>query len=404
MKRTRDNSARGQGVGIAILTARAITFCLAAFAAAMFCSCTTMPKTVCRAYVPDTDHIDVHGNVYLDRYPSGLLHEAFDNGDTAVATMLGRTYRLTVVSDIRAVSPGTAVLHFHPEKPPYDRMAVVNGSFAAKAGIARQVPVEDGKKPIWKPEEGVEFPVEIRIARVGKTVRQPSFNHYAGRSNKRTDYQSLTDAEFANFRAVSAPSIASGTLYRSSSPIDPSLGRSRFADAAAASCGVKSVWDMADTADDAAAYAGFDQTYCRNNCKIRFGTPLGTDFNSGLFKAGVLGGLLFISESEPPFLIHCKEGRDRTGLVAMLIEALCGATRAEMEADYVKSFENYAIGEFDRGKVAESFAYCMKALGLEGVPDAELSARAWKYLRGIGMEDHEIKALLENLAKATPRG
>ena len=399
MTRTRNKSARGQVGGIAILMPRVIPFFLAALAASLFCSCTTPMATemVCRATVPDTAHIDIHGNVYLGNYPSGLLHEAFEAGDTALVTLLGKTHRLTVVSDVREAPPGSAVLHFHPGNPPYDRMAVVNGAFAVKAGIASQVPAEDGGKPRWEPGGGVEFPIKVRIERGANPVRRPGFSNYARRSNERADYPDLTDAEFANFRPVSAPSIASGTLYRSSSPIDPSLGRSRYADAAAASCGVKAVWDMADTADDAAAYPGFDQTYCRNNCKIRFGTPLGTDFNSGFFKAGVLGGLLFLAEHEPPFLIHCKEGRDRTGVVAMLIEALCGATRAEIEADYMKSFENYAIGDFNRAGAAESFTYCMKALGLEGVPDAELAAHAMKYLRGIGMEDHEIKALMTKL-------
>ena len=400
MKRTRDNSARGQGVGIALLTARAITILSAAIAAAMFCSCTTVPEgreMVCLAYVPDTDHIDVHGNVYLDRYSSGLLHKAFGNGDTAVATMLGKAYRLTVVANLIYASPGTPVLHFHPEKPPYDRMAVVNGSFAAKAGIARQVPAEDGKKSNWIPEDGVEFPVEVTIERVKAPAHPIPSRDFGGRSNERADYPHLTDAEFANFRPVMAPSIVSGNLYRSSSPIDPSLGRKKCAADALASCGAKTIWNMADGPDEAWAHSGrqHDGHYLPG-CTIHY-RPLNTDFNSSYFKENVRGGLLFLSKEQPPYLIHCKEGRDRTGVVSMLIEALCGATRAEMEADYVKSFENYAIGEFDRGKVAESFAYCMKALGLEGVPDAELSARAWKYLRGIGMEDLEIWTLLNKL-------
>ncbi len=355
-------------------------------------------EAVCQARVPDTGHFDVHGNVYLDQYPSGLLHRAFENGDTAVVTLLGKTFLLTVVSDIRDAPPGTPVLHFHPGKPPYDRMAVVNGSFAVQAGIAIPAPAGADGRPAWTPADGVAFPVAIEIARAGVSDRRPIAIRKVGRSNERADYPRLTDAEFANFRPILAPLIATGTLFRSSSPIDPSLGRSRFADAAAAASGVKFIWNMADTADDAAGYPDVNQTYCRNHCAIRFATPLGTDFQSGLFKAGVLSGLLSLSENNPPFLLHCKEGCDRTGVVAMLVEALCGASRAEIEADYVKSFENYAIGDFDRGRTAESFAYCMKALGLEGVPDDQLPARAKAYLRDIGMEDHEIQALLAKLA------
>ncbi len=396
---TRNNSARGQVGGIAILSPRVISFFLAVLATVLFCSCTTpmASEMVCRATVPDTAHIDIHGNVYLADYPSDLLHAAFDAGDTALVTLLGKTHRLTVVSDVREAPPGSAVLHFHPGNPPYDRMAVVNGAFAVKAGIATQVAAEDGGKPRWEPGGGIGFPVKVKIARAANPVRRSGFSNYARRSNERADYPNLTDAEFANFRPVSAPSIASGTLYRSSSPIDPSLGRKQYANAALAACGVKTVWNMADTADEAWIHSGkqYDGHY-HAGCTICY-KPLGTDFNSPLFKAGMRDGLRFLSKEEPPFLIHCKEGRDRTGFAAMLIEALCGATRAEIEADYMKSFENYAIGDFNREGAAESFAYCMKALGLEGVPDAELAARAMKYLRDIGMEDHEIKALLTKL-------
>ena len=389
--------------GVAACASRAIAFAVAALACAFLCSCATAPQTVCRATVPDTGHIDVHGNVYLDNYPSGLLHRAFDAGDTAIVSIAGRTYRLKVVTDIHDAAPGTWVLHFRDGNPAYDRFAVVNGAFADRAGLAKPVPAKNGRKPGWTAAEGVVFPVAVEIAKQEKLAERPRFERYASRSNDRADYPNLTDADFANFRAVSAPAIATGILYRSSSPIDPSLGRSRFADAALAASGVKTVWNMADTVDDAAAYPGFDQTYCRNNCAMRYGTPLGTDFNSPLFKAGVLGGLLFLSENEPPFLIHCKEGRDRTGFVAMLLEALCGATRAEIKADYVKSYENFARGKFDPGRVDEAFAYNMKALGLDDVPDAELGARARDYLRAIGMEDHDIKALLAKLAGSNAR-
>ncbi len=386
---------------IAVRTVRALAFFAAALFGAVFCSCTSVPEEremVCRACVPDAAHIDVHGNVYLGCHNSKLLHSAFGNGDTALVSLLGKTFRLTVVPAIHYGAPGMEVLHFHDGKPdPYDRLAVVNGSFAKVAGIARQVSENDGKTTLWVPEDGVEFPVLVTIERVKAPTYPIPSKGFCERSNERADYPHLTDAEFANFRPVMAPSIVSGNLYRSSSPIDPSLGRKKYAAAALASCGAQTIWNMADTADEALVHSGRQHDgHYHAGCTICY-KPLGTDFNSPLFKAGMRDGLRFLSKEEPPFLIHCKEGRDRTGFAAMLIEALCGATRAEIEADYMKSFENYAIGDFNREGAAESFAYCMKALGLEGVPDAGLAARAMKYLRGIGMEDGEIKALMTKL-------
>ena len=49
----------------------------------------------------------------------------------------------------------------------------------------------------------------------------------------------------------------------------------------------------------------------------------------------------FIISHEPPFLIHCNEGKDRTGLVCILIEALLKANVDEIVHDYMLSYKNY---------------------------------------------------------------
>ena len=46
-------------------------------------------------------------------------------------------------------------------------------------------------------------------------------------------------------------------------------------------------------------------------------------------------------ESEPPFLIHCQIGRDRTGIVTMILQTLAGATYEEVESSYMKAFYNW---------------------------------------------------------------
>ena len=60
------------------------------------------------------------------------------------------------------------------------------------------------------------------------------------------------------------------------------------------------------------------------------------------FQRAKLGMILKeFSDSEPPFLIHCVEGKDRTGFVAFLLECLTGASADEMGSDYADSFANY---------------------------------------------------------------
>ena len=45
--------------------------------------------------------------------------------------------------------------------------------------------------------------------------------------------------------------------------------------------------------------------------------------------------------NEPPYLVHCNEGKDRAGMTIALLEALSGATMDEIIADYMESYENY---------------------------------------------------------------
>lgn len=44
-------------------------------------------------------------------------------------------------------------------------------------------------------------------------------------------------------------------------------------------------------------------------------------------------------EHDAPFLVHCKIGTDRTGVVSAMIAALCGASWEEICVDYQKSNE-----------------------------------------------------------------
>jgi len=47
-----------------------------------------------------------------------------------------------------------------------------------------------------------------------------------------------------------------------------------------------------------------------------------------------------IISSPAPYLIHCNEGKDRTGFYCLLIEALCDASVEEIKTDYMLTFEN----------------------------------------------------------------
>ena len=128
-------------------------------------------------------------------------------------------------------------------------------------------------------------------------------------------------------------------LYRSSSPVNPEISRNREADAAAAQAGVKTIVNLADNEETMRAHEGFADSYYAGQNVICLN--LGVDFSAAEFKAGLAEGLRFIAANEPPFLVHCTEGKDRAGFTSAVLEALMGATAEEITADYMVTYYNY---------------------------------------------------------------
>ena len=66
-----------------------------------------------------------------------------------------------------------------------------------------------------------------------------------------------------------------------------------------------------------------------------------TDFVSDEFAEMIVRGLSFLSGQETPYLIHCTEGKDRTGFASMIVEMLMGASEEEIVSEYLLSYMNY---------------------------------------------------------------
>ena len=117
--------------------------------------------------------------------------------------------------------------------------------------------------------------------------------------------------------------------------------------------------------------------------------------------------LNFLSGQEPPFLVHCSEGKDRAAFASMLLEALMGATEEEIVADYLTSYENYyhldpnadaglleKIADKNVREMLRAVAGLERGAGLTGV---DLAAAAESYLTAHGMEPDAIGMLKEKL-------
>ena len=133
---------------------------------------------------------------------------------------------------------------------------------------------------------------------------------------------------------------------------------------------------------------------------------LGVDFTSEEFARSVVAGLKFLAGQEPPYLVHCTEGKERAGFASMLLEALMGADEEEIVSDYMLSFTNYygtepgskqyeLIADKNIREMLRFVAGLEKGASLEGV---DLKAATEKYVLDAGMTPEELDELRNKLS------
>ena len=247
--------------------------------------------------------------------------------------------------------------------------------------------------------------VEITLLRSGKyaAVQEALGQSY---SFEREDYPS--DEAFCNFRALSGGSLKEDFFFRGASPVDNSRGRAAFTDALLGKTGVAFVIDLADSEEDMEGYLAdpdFKSGYTKNLYETGADVLLdmSSSYTSDAYAQKVAEGLRAALVSDGPFYVHCMEGKDRTGFVCALLEALAGATFDEMKRDYMTTYENYfgvtkeeTPEKFD-AIVDLYFVPFMEFLhgtqDLETLKAADYREDAAAYLQNGGMTGEEIASL-----------
>ncbi|MCQ2470587.1 MAG: tyrosine-protein phosphatase [Clostridia bacterium] len=185
--------------------------------------------------------------------------------------------------------------------------------------------------------------VTIRLNKQGKysdiqdTLGQVYSFNYA-------DYDS--SEQFCNFRALTGGNLKEDFLFRGASPVDNSRGRAAYTDKLLKDNGITFVVDLADSEEDMQGYMkdkDFASPYSASlheNNQIAL-LSMGSGYQSKEYEQKVADGMKAMIQSKGPVYLHCMEGKDRTGFVCFLLEALAGASYEEMRADYMKTYENY---------------------------------------------------------------
>ena len=352
--------------------------------------------------------IQKYGNMVLDVTGSDILNAGFTYGDVVTVTILGKAYDMPIGSNYADVDQGSmicrVVVRKDAETPEDSALLAINmGDLATAVGVATKETVDQAPGYVWKLNEGVEEPVTVTIEmkEPGAYYDRWVMNQLV-RSENREDYPDLTDEQFANFRAVTTTGMAEGRLYRSSSPVDPEIGRNTYADAAAEAAGVKTVMNLADNAEVMRSYEGYAGSYYSRQNILPLN--LGLDFSAPDFTAGLADGFRFLTANEGPYLVHCIEGKDRAGFASAVLECLMGASAEEVVADYMVTYFNFygvepGTDQYDVISSANIRKSLAASFGVETIEGRDLAVLAESYLLSIGMTESEVTALKAALGK-----
>jgi len=220
------------------------------------------------------------------------------------------------------------------------------------------------------------------------------------------------DRALANFRMVSGGMLARGRLYRSyhpflasrETPVEPL----RLASAARlmSEVGIGAVVNLTDGPEVAAfpglppAYAALaargDVLFVETSYEDAYRNPGGEAFVDTLTR--IVG---FVADRPGPFLVHCRLGMDRTGVVTAFLAALAGLPWSEVVADYLRS-NSLGIQEYrDESLLARSFALMLGA-DPRSVPD--LSGALVRFAAGRGLDPESLRRAVARLRTPLPGG
>ena len=196
-------------------------------------------------------------------------------------------------------------------------------------------------------------------------------------------------------------------LHRSTSPFCNDINRANYVSDYLEHEKVKTVLNLADTEEKMQTYdmPAYSRTLWESGnvilCPLK-ADPTADDFNNRLIAA-----LKELPSHPSPYVVHCMEGKDRTGYVCALLEGLCGATYEEIVADYLVTYYNFyhITPENDRDvcntlvslKLNPCLMFYANVSEEAQLPGVDYSKAFANYLLSHGMSQQQLDALVQAL-------
>lgn len=358
-----------------------ILFAVVISAALLFTACASKPAADTTTYTAVTGAasvVDKYGNITTDIPAAALTGAGYELGDMLSVTAGSFKGNAPLVDTYSDVNRGEVLVRLSDG---FVAVAISYGNMGEKGGIS------------------VGTPITLEMAGKGAYKTEYEIRHLV-RTENRADYSS--DAVFANFREVRVGKIAPNTLYRSS---NPAMGDARapYTSALAEQAGIKTVINLADSQEELKTKAPTSPWYqgMVNKGSV-ISLNMGVDFESPDFAPKLAEGLRFMISHEPPYLVHCNEGKDRAGIVSALFEAIMGATTKEISEDYMVTYMNYYHVKKDEARypvISQIILDIFKTMnGGKAVTDSNIQKVAETYLtKSVGLTSQELSTLKARL-------
>ena len=342
--------------------------------------------------------ISKFGNIKFDSTVKAIL-DVFDYGDILTLSYGKKTVDLLLCKNYSDVDAGQSGFFVRYDGEDEALLAISSGNFAETYGVARKITNPD-KSFYWDYFEGYSEKTEFTFTLKEKagyleefTIRNIEY------TDNRNDYLDLTDEQFANFRCVDCGKIAKNVLFRSATPVEPIHNRNTYADKSCADVGITHFINLAENETTLTSYEGYDKTYYASVNHIAVAANV--DYLSDDTKTAFCEAFRYMAENKEIYDVHCREGKDRTGMFVAVLECLLGASYDEICKDYMITYYNYySITKEDalyeiilNGSLVKTMNMIFDA----DIKKCNLQKEAFEYLKEIGMKNSEICALKINL-------